>query len=80
MTTMEQPLHTFSQLFAQLGLPSDAAGIEQFITKNAPLPDHVSLAEAPFWTPAQAAFLHEEWRRDADWAEVIDELNVRMHG
>jgi hypothetical protein len=77
---MEPSVHTFSQLFAQLGLPSDAAAIEQFIEKNAPLPDNVSLADAPFWTPAQSAFLHEELRSDADWAEVIDELNVRMHG
>ncbi len=75
---MELPLHSFSQLFAQLGLPSDTAGIEQFIAEKAPLPAEIQLCEAPFWTPAQAAFLFEELRRDADWAELIDELDARM--
>ena len=35
----------------------------------------VQLAEAAFWTPAQAGFLREAILEDADWAEVIDELN-----
>ncbi len=76
---MELPLHTFDELFAQLGLPSDTAAIEQFIARHAPLPDHLALADAPFWTPSQSAFLHEELRSDADWAELVDALNVRMH-
>jgi hypothetical protein len=38
------------------------------------------LSDAPFWTPSQAAFLREEILEDADWASVIDELNVDLHG
>lgn len=76
---MEMPIHTMSDLFAQLGLPSDQASIEHFIETHRPLASGVALAEAPFWTPAQATFLSEEILEDADWAEVIDELNAEMH-
>ena len=38
-----------------------------------------ALSEAAFWTPAQAAFLREEILNDADWAEVIDQLNAELH-
>ena len=40
----------------------------------------VTLADAPFWSPAQASFLREELAEDADWAEVVDELNLRLRG
>ncbi|QID19476.1 DUF2789 domain-containing protein [Nitrogeniibacter mangrovi] len=76
---MEKPVHSMSSLFAQLGLPSDAISIGQFIETHRPLPDGMRLAEAPFWTPSQASFLREEWVEDADWAMVIDELNAELH-
>lgn len=76
---MELPLHTMSNLFAQLGLPSDESAIERFVAAHAPLPETVMLASAPFWTPTQAAFLQEEISGDADWAEVVDQLNLRLH-
>ncbi|CAG9172924.1 hypothetical protein LMG23992_02371 [Cupriavidus laharis] len=75
---MEQAFHRFSELFAQLGLPSDEPGIRQFISTHAPLPGDVELADAPFWTPAQAAMLRDEIADDADWAEVVDQLNVAL--
>jgi hypothetical protein len=77
---MEPHTHTFGQLFAQLGLASDAEAIESFIAEHAPLAADQSLADAPYWTPAQAAFLREGLHSDADWAELIDELNLRLHG
>jgi hypothetical protein len=46
---------------------------------HSPLATYVLLSEAPFWTNAQAAFLREEILNDADWAEVIDQLNARLH-
>lgn len=76
---MEEPLHSMSNLFAQLGLPADDAAIERFIATHSPLPPNMELSQAPFWTPAQAAFLRDEWREDADWVEVVDQLNVRLH-
>ena len=76
---MEAPIHTMSNLFAQLGLPSEQASIDHFIETHRPLATSILLSEAPFWTPAQATFLSEELLEDADWAEVIDELNAELH-
>jgi hypothetical protein len=76
---MEASLHSLNHLFAQLGLPNSDAEIEQFIHTHRQLAVTISLADAPYWTPAQAAFLREEILKDADWAEVIDQLNARLH-
>lgn len=73
---MDFPNHGFRDLFSQLGLPGDPAAIESFIAAHAPLSPEVRLADAAFWTPCQAAFLREELIEDADWAEVIDELDA----
>ncbi len=75
---MEQPIHAFHHLFEQLGLPNDDQAISQFLERHAPLPEDVELADASFWTPAQAAFLREEILEDADWAEVVDNLNAAL--
>ncbi|WNW10889.1 DUF2789 domain-containing protein [Pseudomonas sp. DTU_2021_1001937_2_SI_NGA_ILE_001] len=75
---MELPTHTLNDLFEQLGLEFDDASIEAFIAEHR-LPDGVKLIDAEFWTPQQAGFLKEELREDADWAPVVDELNVRLH-
>lgn len=77
---METPIHGMAHLFDQLGLPSDAVAIDQFIASHRPLPSAVRLAEAVFWTPAQAEFLREGILIDADWAEVIDALNEGLCG
>jgi hypothetical protein len=76
---MEAPMHSINNLFAQLGLPSDQASVEHFVKTHSPLPTGVILSDAPFWTLAQASFLREELLNDADWAEVIDELNAQLH-
>lgn len=77
---MEKSFHRFTELFAQLGLRTDAAGIGEFLEAHAPLPADVLLADAPFWTSAQATLLREELLEDADWAEVIDQLNAALRG
>lgn len=38
----------------------------------------VETRSAAFWTDSQKAFLREEILEDADWAHVVDELNVRL--
>ncbi|QBH00545.1 DUF2789 domain-containing protein [Xanthomonas oryzae] len=76
---MEQPVHPFSELFAQLGLPSDEASICNFIAEHSPLPGDMHLEDAPFWTPAQSQLLREERRDDADWIGTIDQLNIALH-
>ena len=75
---MERPIHRFSELFKQLGLLADDASIASFLMQHAPLPGAVALEDAPFWTPAQATLLREEILRDADWAEVVDQLNQAL--
>lgn len=76
---MEAPVHSLPALFKQLGLPNDAVSISAFISSHSPLPADCALADAPFWSPAQAALLREEILEDADWAEVVDQLNLRLH-
>ena len=76
---MEATIHTLNNLFAQLGLPSDEDSITTFIKNHSHLASDIMLSEATFWTPTQAAFLREEILKDADWAEVIDQLNASLH-
>ena len=75
---MERPVHKMSNLFAQLGLANDDAAIARFIATHRPLAEAVKLHEADFWSPSQASLLYEAIRDDADWAEVVDELNVEL--
>src|SRR5690606_34924408 len=76
---MELPNKDLGTLFEQLGMPSDPASIDAFIASHAPLPEHMKLAEAPFWNESQRTFFEQEWIEDADWAPIVDELNVRLH-
>lgn len=75
---MENAIHRFSELFAQLGLASDPEAISDFIRAHSPLSEHRRLADAPFWTPAQTAFLREKIAEDADWAELVDQLDAAL--
>ena len=77
---MELSTHPFTELFDQLGLPSDEPSIIAFIAEHRPLPAGVSLPEADFWTPSQAAFFREAIQADADWAAVVDQLNLALRG
>ena len=77
---MDLSPHTLSALFAQLGLPNEPQDIQAFVAQHRPLPGDVRLADAKFWTAAQARFLRDEITGDADWAEVVDQLNLMLHG
>lgn len=70
--------HRFSELFSQLGLPAEPAAIQAFVAAHAPLPGDTRLEDASFWSPSQARLLREELCADADWAEVIDQLNALL--
>jgi len=76
---MNAPHHRLEELFAQLGLASNAPAIQAFFKTHAPMPSGQSLADAPFWTEAQSRLLKEEMLGDADWAEVVDQLNLALH-
>lgn len=75
---MNASFHPFDELFAQLGLPSDAGSIQAFLERHAPLDPAISLADAPFWTPSQATLLREEWLEDGDWAPLVDRLDEAL--
>jgi len=71
--------HDMTELFAQLGLPNSPDEVRRFIAQHQPLPNELSLYEADFWTPSQAAFLKQQWKADdGDWALLVDELNARL--
>ena len=75
---MEANLHSMSDLFNQLGLPSRPCDIQAFTELYGPLADPFRLHQAPFWTPWQAAFLEEQFLLDADWIGIIDELDMKL--
>ena len=72
---MESPTHSLPALFKQLGLPDDPISIERFIATHSPLKPELHLADAFFWSRSQADFLRDEVLEDADWAEVVDQLD-----
>lgn len=69
---------TLTSLFAQLGLPDDEVSIEAFVEEHSPLSPEVQLAGAPWWTPAQSAFLQEALECDSEWAGAADELDLML--
>ncbi|MEB0048659.1 MULTISPECIES: DUF2789 domain-containing protein [unclassified Pseudomonas] len=75
---MQSPTHSLPSLFKQLGLDNDPASIEQFVATHSPLKPQLHLADAFFWSKGQAEFLREEILGDADWAEVVDQLDVLL--
>lgn len=75
MTNSDKTINT---LFEQLGLDGSDEAIDQFVLENQ-LSQDVKLADAPFWNDNQRKFLKEEYRADAGWIEIIDDLNVRLH-
>ncbi|WP_043109001.1 DUF2789 domain-containing protein [endosymbiont of unidentified scaly snail isolate Monju] len=75
---MEKPVYELASLFRQLGLPDGEEEMDRFIAEHRLAPDQ-AIEAAPFWSSAQAAFLSEELAEDADWAEVVDGLNVLLH-
>lgn len=75
---MEAPIHSLTSLFDQLGLGSSEEDINNFINANKALPKDIPLYNASFWSQSQAAFLRQAIADDADWAEVVDQLNAML--
>jgi hypothetical protein len=75
---MNAPVHRFSELFAQLGMPNDADSIAQFLSTHAAKAQDVRLPDAPFWTESQAAFLRESLSQDSDWSGLVDQLSKAL--
>ncbi|WP_404367647.1 DUF2789 domain-containing protein [Marinobacter sp.] len=75
---MDTSIHTMPRLFEQLGLPSSDDDIQKFIADHGPLAPEVKLHDAPFWNDSQSRFLKEGIEENADWAEVIDDLDAQL--
>lgn len=75
---MDSQSHSLSSLFDQLGLRSTDQAIEDFIKRHSEIPGDVELHEADFWNAAQSAFLKQAKDEDADWAEIVDQLDVML--
>lgn len=75
---MDTSEHSLKTLFAQLGLDNNEQAMTQFIRQHRLSPG-TAIQDAPFWNQAQASFLRESLRQDAEWCEIIDELNTLMH-
>ncbi|MDO6582769.1 DUF2789 domain-containing protein [Photobacterium sp. 2_MG-2023] len=74
---METFSHDLHSLFNQLGMNSSKESIEGFI-RDHNLKQDETLAQADFWQPAQCRFLKESIAEDADWCEVIDQLDALL--
>ena len=59
----QQP--TLELFFDQLGLDSSELDIP--------------LHEAAFWTKSQRDFIISHWKKDDEWAIVVDVLNEQLH-
>ena len=69
---------TMELLFDQLGLDSSAADIEAFVDAHQ-LDQNTALHEASFWSKNQRDFIISHWKKDDEWALVIDDLNAQLH-
>ncbi|MEH6443676.1 MAG: DUF2789 domain-containing protein [Oceanospirillaceae bacterium] len=75
---MESPIHTIVSLFNQLGLDDTDEGIKKFIDRHSPLMGSVMLHKADFWNASQASFLKQAVDEDADWVEIVNQLDTML--
>lgn len=75
---MHENFFTMTDLFRQLGLPSDAQAIETFIRQHQGVCRQHTLVAAPLWNDSQRQFLKEAIAQDSDWAIVADKLTSQL--
>ena len=75
---MEQPTHRMTDLFRQLGLPEAPEDVAAFLSTHRPLSPGTLLADAAIWSPAQSSCLREGLAQDADWAGLMDRLDISL--
>ena len=71
---MRSNIHTMTDLFQQLGLPSEPEAIRNFILQHEGVCTDCALPHAPIWTPSQRDFLEQAVADDSDWALPAEEL------
>ena len=75
---MESQIHSLPALLPQLGSAATPRAVAAVVPRQAPLPAHLLLVDAPCWSSAQAQLLAQALEDDADWAEVVDELDLLL--
>lgn len=75
---MEMGQHGMAELFEQLGLGNSPEEIKDFVKNHRHKRDSAPIHEASFWTASQSAFLQQAIEQDADWAELVDQLDVML--
>ncbi|BBB30593.1 DUF2789 domain-containing protein [Neptunomonas japonica] len=74
---MDTVKHNLTNLFLQLGLAAEENDIESFIGSHS-VDEGIPLEEAVFWTQGQAQFIKESRENDADWSDMVDELDTLL--
>ena len=78
--TMNNRTHDMPELFAQLGLPADARAHQRFHSRASPARARARTRDGTILEPgAGRRFLDEALAADADWAPVVDALNLELH-
>jgi Protein of unknown function (DUF2789) len=72
------PAKSMTDLFNQLGLPSDEASIQVFIAQNDGVCRHCGLVQAVIWSDSQRNFLKEAVAEDADWSLPAETLTAAL--
>ncbi len=72
------PNKTMTQLFDQLGLESDEAAIQVFISQHEGVCRECGLVQAPIWNESQRNFLKEAVAEDADWSIPAEALTAAL--
>lgn len=75
---MDRSNHTLACLFLQLGMNNSEQDISHFIARNKGIPANILLANAKLWSASQSLFLSEAISDDADWAEIVDNLDALL--
>lgn len=74
----ESTTHSLSSKFAQLRLDNTEEGIENFVSAHKPISHSLESHKADFWNSAQASFLKQSIKQDADWVETVDHLDLML--
>ena len=73
---LQQP--SMPDLFAQLGMASEEQQIDRFFASHQ-LDNETTVVEADFLASHQKIVLLQMRLEDGQWAEVVDEMDARLH-
>ena len=72
------PARTMTELFKQLGLASDEASIQRFLSQHEGVCRECGLVQAPIWSESQRAFLQEAVAQDSEWSMPSEALMAAL--